>query len=64
MYDFFFWSGIVAWFCAALAGILVVADAVIEWLVSHVWTKKEFLAFVADRLRKRREARTGQIPAG
>lgn len=60
MYDFMFWSGVVAWGLAAFAGILVVTDLAIDWLVGHFWTKREFLAFVADRLRKRNST----VPGG
>lgn len=51
MTNFFFWSGIIAWGCLAVVGIFLTADQVIEWIITHIWTKREFLAFVADRLR-------------
>lgn len=62
MYDFMFWSGVVAWCAASLVGLLMVIDVVIDWLVGHFWTKREFLAFVADRLRKKQSA--DRIPGG
>lgn len=53
MYDFMFWSGVVAWGLAAFAGILVSLDWMIDWVFTSFWTKREFLAFVYDRLKKK-----------
>jgi hypothetical protein len=57
MDSFFYFSGVAAWIILGLGGILAFGDLVIEWTVNGVWTKREFLAFVADRL-KRKYARS------
>lgn len=42
---------------AAVAGILFsidwLIDWLIDWIVTQFWTKKEFIAFVYDRLKNR-----------
>lgn len=53
MTDFFYYSGIAAWLLLAAGGVLAFADLLIDWTVMSLWTKREFLAFVADRLKRR-----------
>lgn len=53
MYDFFFWSGIAAWLLVGLAGLSLLIDVLIDQIILHFWTKREFLAFVADRLKRK-----------
>lgn len=53
MTNFFYYSGIVAWLLLSAASILAFGDKIIEWTIDSLWTKREFLAFVADRLRSR-----------
>lgn len=53
MTNFFYYSGIVAWLLLSVASILAFGDKVIDWTIDSLWTKREFLAFVADRLRRR-----------
>ncbi|MBN8955003.1 MAG: hypothetical protein J0H17_00085 [Rhizobiales bacterium] len=48
-----FWTGVIAWVITSFVGLLVMADTAIDWLVRSLWTKREFLMFVAYRLRKR-----------
>lgn len=52
MSNFMFWSGVVAWGAAALFGLSYAIDFAIDWLVSSLWTKREFMAFVWSRLKK------------
>lgn len=57
MDSFLWWSGVAAWLILGVGGILAFADTAIDWTVTSIWTKREFLAFVADRL-KRNHARS------
>lgn len=62
MIDSFFWySGLVAWICLGLWTLLATFDLAIDWIVTSLWTKREFLAFVADRLKRRGERHADQI---
>jgi hypothetical protein len=58
--SFFYYSGLVAWIVLGCGAILAILDVAIEWIVSSLWTKREFLAFVADRLKNRR-GRNAQV---
>lgn len=60
MNEFMFWSGVVAWGIAALVGLLIVIDFAIDWLVTSLWTKREFMAFVWSRLKKKAATRNDQ----
>jgi hypothetical protein len=53
MTDFFFYSGVVAWLLLAAGGILAIGDKAIDWVIDSLWTKREFFAFVQDRLKRR-----------
>jgi hypothetical protein len=53
MDSFFWWSGVIAWAALGGLGSLWIADDIIDFVVNSVWTKREFLAFVADRLKRR-----------
>jgi hypothetical protein len=55
MNSFLWWSGVVAWGALGFSGLLAISDYVIDFAISSLWTQREFLAFVADRL-KRKEA--------
>lgn len=57
---FFYLSGVVAWGALGLLGIVALSDYVMDIFIGWFWTKREFLAFVADRLKKR----TPKIPGG
>jgi hypothetical protein len=59
--SFFYYSGLVAWICLGLWTIFITFDHAIDWIVKLFWTKKEFLAFVADRLAKQRGRHADQI---
>lgn len=50
---FLWWSGAFAWLGLGTFGLLVAAEAAIDRIVNSVWTQREFLAFVWDRLKKR-----------
>jgi hypothetical protein len=50
---FFYYSGIVGWVALGSCAILASADAAIDWVVTSLWTKREFMAFVWDRLKKK-----------
>lgn len=55
MLDTFLWySGLLAWLGFGTFGLLVVGDWCIDWVVQSFWTKREFLAFVWDRLKRRK----------
>ena len=54
MDNFLWWSGVAAWGVLAAIGLLWLGDVMIEWAVDGIWTKRQFLAFVADRLKSRR----------
>ena len=47
------WSGLVAWVACGIVGLIWLSDQVINWVVPALWTKREFFAFVEERLRKR-----------
>lgn len=53
MTDFLYWSGVALWGLLAAGGLLAFGDIAIDWIVQSVWTKREFLAFVVSRLRRR-----------
>jgi len=57
MSQFFYWSGIVAWAAFGSIGMLVAGavavDFIVDTAVHMFWTKREFLAFVADRLKSK-----------
>lgn len=55
MTDFLYWSGVVAWVACGLVGIALALDWIIDNIIDTFWTKREFLAFVADRLKARSE---------
>lgn len=59
---FLWWSGLATWIVLGIVGMLALGDRLIDFIVSSVWTKREFLEFVWERLRKRRPDDT--IPAG
>jgi hypothetical protein len=54
MDSFLWWSGAVAWGALGVAGFLGISDKIIEYTVNSLWTQREFLAFVADRLKRSR----------
>jgi len=54
MDNFLWWSGVVAWGSLGVAGLLGISDKIIDYTVDSLWTQREFLAFVADRLKKAR----------
>lgn len=47
------WSGLVAWIVCGIVGAIWLLDQAINWAVPTFWTKREFFAFVAERLRKK-----------
>jgi hypothetical protein len=47
-------SGLVFWCLLGVIGILYVADMVLDWIVSSLNFKREFLAFCWERLKQRR----------
>jgi len=53
MDSFFWWSGVVAWATLGLIGLSLAIDQIIEWTVPALWTKREFFAFVVDRLKSK-----------
>lgn len=61
MISFFYYSGIVAWVALGCAAILMVADEAIDWTVKSFWTKREFLAFAWDRMKKKKGWREPKI---
>ncbi len=42
----------IAWGALGVVGMSALSDWFMEITIGSFWTKKEFLAFVADRLRK------------
>ncbi len=54
MDSFFYWSGVFAWATLGMAGAIAIGDSVVEFVLGRIWTQKQFIAFVADRLRQRR----------
>lgn len=56
MNTFLWWSGAAAWLALGLVGLMAGADAAIDWIVGSLWTKKEFMTFVWDRLKQKRGA--------
>ena len=56
MDNFFYWSGVVAWGVLGATGTLALADRFVEWVLEGINAKREFLAFVWDRAKKRRRA--------
>jgi hypothetical protein len=61
MNSFFYYSGIMAWIALGTGALLAVADVVIDWIINSLWTKREFLAFVWDRLKKKNNWRDPKI---
>lgn len=51
--SFFYYSGLVAWIVLGCGAILAIFDRVVEWVINSLWTKREFMAFVWDRLKKK-----------
>lgn len=51
---FLWWSGVVAWGCLGTLGIIALGEQAINWAIDVFWTKREFLAFVAARLKHKR----------
>lgn len=58
--SFFFWSGVIAWGLCGLVGITWFADFFIDYVIRSLWTKREFLAFVATRLKSRATSQSGE----
>lgn len=52
---FFYWSGVAMWLVLASITLLLGADEAINWIIKSFWTKREFMAFVLNRLQKRKE---------
>lgn len=50
---FFYYSGLVAWIALGTGAMLAIGDTIIDWTVTSLWTKREFMAFVWDRLKKK-----------
>jgi hypothetical protein len=53
MIEFLYWSGVAAWSACAWYGALMIVDRALSWLIEDLWTKREFIAFVADRLKRK-----------
>lgn len=51
MDSFLWWSGLAAWGGLGVIGLLWTLDQAMEWAIDGLWSKKEFLAFVAHRLK-------------
>lgn len=51
MTAFFYWSGFISWLAVGGVGIFLGLDWAIERCVESFWTKRQFLAFVWDRLK-------------
>lgn len=47
----FWWTGLVTWVVLALVGLLWTSDHVLDWIIQNQWSRKECMAFVADRLK-------------
>lgn len=47
------WTGAATWCALAFIGALWLFDQLSDWLVEQMWSRKEFIAFVAKRLRDR-----------
>jgi hypothetical protein len=46
------WSGVAAWVSCGSIGLLWIVEFITEWAINVVWSRKEFIAFVAERLRR------------
>lgn len=55
MDNFLWWIGLVTLVVLGIPTASFLLDWTITYFVRVIWTQKEFLAFVADRLRRRRD---------
>jgi len=46
-------TGLLAWVMLAVVGLSAFADRICNWVIIACWTKQEFFAFVADRLKRK-----------
>lgn len=58
MDQFLWWSGLSFWTIFGILGMLVFADWIMDSVIQNVWSKREFLAFVWERLKASRRARS------
>ena len=52
MDSFLWWSGVALWALLAAAGALALGDQIIEWVIDGLWTKREFLSFVWEKMKR------------
>lgn len=45
------WSGVFAWCFFGAIGFVWFIEAISEWLINVIWSRKEFLSFVWERLK-------------
>lgn len=53
MDSFLWWSGVALWGFLSIAGLLALGDQIVERVITGLWTKREFLSFVWDKLKRR-----------
>lgn len=51
--SFLWWSGCMSWGVAGVVGFFMATDWIIDLTIKTFWTRKEFLAFVWDRMKAR-----------
>ncbi len=56
MDSFLWWSGVALWVFLAVAGLLSLGDQIVEWIVTGLWTKREFLSFVWAKMKRDKNA--------
>lgn len=50
---FLWWSGAALWIVAGSVAILFAGERIIDWSLTRLKMKREFLAWAADRIAKR-----------
>jgi hypothetical protein len=51
------WSGVFAWCFFGVIGFAWFVEVISEWLINVVWSRKEFMAFVWERLKAKKKDR-------
>jgi hypothetical protein len=50
---FMWWSGVALWGFLAIAGLLAIGDQIVEWVITSLWSKREFLSFVWAKMKRK-----------
>jgi len=48
------WSGVFAWCFFGVIGLVWFTDHITDWVLDSLWSRKEFMVFVWDRLKSKK----------